>query len=355
MKEQIKEIKILGFPIWKSVKTEFYSRRYFCKQKIYESVKIDKVLETFSKELSSISNSMEFIKNKILLCETSGANLYELQQQIRKLKSCAVNSFSIAETHKKTFLPYRNFNSGKEAVLLATGPSLDDFKPIKNAVYAGVNGAFRYKKVNLDFYFTKHPHPGFENWALNEGKDIAKFYGKIIGNFAHTGNNYSFQSRANAHIYAASHNNAKVFYQIFAEPEPENKEDHIFTYDIDSQVLVSCYSIVFAAMQFLLWTNPSKIYIAGADCCPQTARKHFSDSKDDDLKPETPNETFQWSVPRVIGGWQKMKMFAEHFYPNTQIISINPIGLKGLFKDIYTESYAEKNLSDEERKTADIY
>ena len=36
---------------------------------------------------------------------------------------------------------------------------------------------------------------------------------------------------------------------------------------------------------------------------------------------------------------QEWKMFARHHYPETEIISINPVVLKGLFKDIYTEEY----------------
>jgi hypothetical protein len=36
-------------------------------------------------------------------------------------------------------------------------------------------------------------------------------------------------------------------------------------------------------------------------------------------------------------GWNEFKKFASIYYPKTEIISINPIGLKGLFKDIYTD------------------
>ena len=32
-----------------------------------------------------------------------------------------------------------------------------------------------------------------------------------------------------------------------------------------------------------------------------------------------------------------MKEFAETYYPDTEIISINPVGLKGVFKDEFTE------------------
>ena len=37
----------------------------------------------------------------------------------------------------------------------------------------------------------------------------------------------------------------------------------------------------------------------------------------------------------LIGKWKKLKEFADEKYPNTEIISVNPVGLKGLFKDEY--------------------
>ena len=38
-------------------------------------------------------------------------------------------------------------------------------------------------------------------------------------------------------------------------------------------------------------------------------------------------------------GYARTKMFARQYYPETEIISINPVGLRGLFKDVYTEEY----------------
>ena len=33
----------------------------------------------------------------------------------------------------------------------------------------------------------------------------------------------------------------------------------------------------------------------------------------------------------MVKGYEKMKEFIERFYPETEVISINPVGLKGLF------------------------
>ena len=49
-----------------------------------------------------------------------------------------------------------------------------------------------------------------------------------------------------------------------------------------------------------------------------------------------------WGNP--LYDWKKMKEFAELYYPDTEIISVNPVGLKGLFKDEFTETYIENKL-----------
>ena len=39
--------------------------------------------------------------------------------------------------------------------------------------------------------------------------------------------------------------------------------------------------------------------------------------------------------------WIRAKQILEYRYPKTKVISINPVGLRGLFKDVYTQSYVD--------------
>ena len=39
--------------------------------------------------------------------------------------------------------------------------------------------------------------------------------------------------------------------------------------------------------------------------------------------------------------WDSFKQMVCRMYPNTPIISVNPVGLKGMFKDVYTQSYVD--------------
>ena len=93
-----------------------------------------------------------------------------------------------------------------------------------------------------------------------------------------------------------------------------------FAYDISTQPLGCFGSIVFPALQFALWTHPKRIYLVGCDC---TTNGYSYDKKDKNFLP----------VNTIIETYKKFKQFAQKYYPDVEIISINPVGLKGLFKD----------------------
>ena len=42
-----------------------------------------------------------------------------------------------------------------------------------------------------------------------------------------------------------------------------------------------------------------------------------------------------------IEGYEKLKTFARRYYPDTELVSVNPVGLKGVFNDVYTKSYLD--------------
>lgn len=100
-------------------------------------------------------------------------------------------------------------------------------------------------------------------------------------------------------------------------------------YDITSLPLQCFGSVVFAALQFIFWTNPKRIYLVG---CDVSESGHFNQK----------NNTLDCS--RVKLGWLKVKEFRDIYYPKTEIISINPVGLVGIFKDIYSKDgyYTER-------------
>ncbi len=230
---------------------------------------------------------------------------------------------SVSFLHKQTFLKYKNINAGKNVVLLATGPSLNDFKPIKDAIYMGVNKAYSYTGVQLDYLFVQD----------YEG---AKFYINEIGEYKKQNPQLKLFYGITGYVpndpwlipesVALAHG-AERYYNLYRPEEKVWGED--FSYDILNNPLKCFGSVSFAAMQFILWTNPKRVYLVGCD----NSLKGYAQG--------ILNETNKLNVSRGLEGWVKLKKFAQKFYPETEIISINPDGLKGIFKDEYQNQQGE--------------
>lgn len=116
----------------------------------------------------------------------------------------------------------------------------------------------------------------------------------------------------------------KCFQYYSAFPSEE-----IYT-DIECMPLMDFNSISFPALHFALYTHPRRIYLVG---CDTNNGKYFNNEKYLGIM----------SVDKMIRGYLKLKDFIFRHYPDTEIISINPVGLKGFFKDIYTNKEPEKS------------
>ena len=243
----------------------------------------------------------------------------ELTQLKDNYQKNLLTDLSILQTsynlHQQIFPKYKNINAGKDVVLIATGPSLKHFVPIENAVYVGVNKAFMYDKVKFDYLFLQdfaYPTEEYIDDFINYNKETTK---KFIGylNCFRLKNNIIPEK----YSYCA---NVERYYIL----DP-SKRDYL-TFDISTEPLADFGSIIFPAMQFICWTNPKRIYVVGCDC---TNSGYYNNSS------LTKNPL---NVDRVILGWNKIKEFGRIYYPDTEIISVNPVGLKGLFNEcIQTE------------------
>lgn len=246
-----------------------------------------------------------------------------LNEQIHKANA-------VSKLHNKVFSKYKNINKGKSVVLVATGPTLNFYNSIENAIYVGVNNAYKNELLNFDYMFYQDIYSkteqDIENFISYQENKTIKFLGILNDKLCPKSvipENYS-TDRADVHRYYVEH---PILYKTY-------------TYDISSTILGDCYSIVFPAMQFILYTNPSKIYIVGCDCSDAGC---FDNS--------VQQHTF---TPDVIKGWERLRNFASTYYPKTEILSVNPVGLKGIFKDVYTESYLAEHPEIKEELGDDI-
>ena len=227
---------------------------------------------------------------------------------------CAVNTAAFGR--------YRNFFQGRKIVIVASGPTTSYYKPIADAIHIGVNYAWRSKNIPMDFLFTNDVigNDKQQPVRMEEGFERIKdrvFIGKRLQHsVAQAFYDYPVD-------ISLKKTNVSVFYV-----------DSLFSYSSSLRIYQDiCYhplsafrSSVFSAIQFAFFTCPAEIYLVG---CDVSDSGHFYE--------KIPCKCID--VPRIKIGYAKVKAFAEHHYPGTKIISINPVGLKGLFNDVYTDEY----------------
>ncbi len=228
---------------------------------------------------------------------------------------------STAFLHQKTFGEFKNKYVDKTVVLVGAGPTLNYFEPIANAIYVGVNRTFLYEKIMFDYLFAIDKNglePKDESFTKRfldyRGSDCTKFVGD-----QNCGINMQIPE-------------GKLLNNIKKYNTTANLMPSRFTVDIDSEPLGNFHSVSFQAMQFILFTNPSTIYLVGMDSNVSTMG-HFTG------KFQNSNSTLALNSLRCINHWKELRGFKEIYYPDTEIISVNPVGLKGIFSDVYTENY----------------
>ncbi len=284
---------------------------------------------------------MEYFRNireKFVKTKSIQASLEEELHALRKI--CHGNLFKIqtkieaSSIHPKTFGEFRGVNEGKDFVLCASGPSILHFNSsmISNGKFCGVNSAVRKSDIDFDYLFCQDHH--FEkgkNQFINEfdnGKCI-KFYGKIENQriLAMDGNiNLRKKYGGNVHTHRLPFEDVLTNH---ARPYILSEYMGQMPYNLEYEPMADVGGTVFSAMQFALFTNPKRIFLVG---CDHTSGYFY----DPDFK------MFDASIQ--ASNWVRFIMpYIKENYPNIQIISVNPVGLRGLFRDVYTRNFIRKH------------
>lgn len=281
-----------------------YLTQFGCKNVFVIGDDVQKEVQSNLQNLYNSGRVMQWYAN--YFCNKLDEMRYRIDEQN---EVCAVNS--------KTFEPYRNRFRGRKIVIFATGPSAQYYKPIPDAIHVGINYAWRREDVPLDYLFTIDKQP--QNQDMEQGFDrvfqdifVGKFVGRIPWGWVSCPEDISLRWK-NVHRFFGEDSSNGFIYQ-----------------DICYHALVLNSTIVFPAIQFALFTYPKEIYIVGCDL--GSIYEHFYDQEQKN-KPAIPFP----AGDRVKLTWARIKMFARRYYPETKIISVNPVGLKGLFQDMYTE------------------
>jgi len=246
----------------------------------------------------------------------------DLAQRIQHISDQVKLQQAVTSVNYDTFAEYRACHTGRDVVVVAAGPSLNYYRPIENAIHVGVNRVFQYPKVHLDYYFAQD----FTNPNLPQFRQLdqvtAKIFLGIVANQAYQEINASesLSVRLGASRY-------------YFDTSPS---DMIYP-DIRFFPLADYFTVVFPAIQFALYTNPAKLYLVG---CDTSYFGYFSN----DHQTESYDQMTMYLSHR-LAGYIKLKKFAAQYYPDTCIYSINPVNLRGLFSDVFTDGFEQNTAS----------
>lgn len=238
-----------------------------------------------------------------------------------------ITSISVAASicNRETFLPLKNICKGMEIAVCGAGPSLTYYQPIDGVTHLALNRALLCEKVKFDYFFAN-------DWlGINFFKDKIVEYDckKYLGFQGGIDSIYeipeSFRIEAGA---------MKYYTDTYISP---NQISSKLVVDIDKRPISNTYNMGLQVMQVALYMNPSRIYLVGIDA---SSNGHFTkgglSEKNEDKYHDYLRKYID--IENVRDKWLELKQFRDTFYPETEIVSVNPIGLKGLFTDYYQDN-----------------
>lgn len=252
-------------------------------------------------------------------------SIRSLHRDIKYLKVKHNMELAVAKQHSKVFPQFKHANEGKTVALIATGPTMNYFNPADDVVQIGVNKAFLRKDLDLKYWFAIDYFATKNLIEDLKSKDFYKFFGQC-------------SSSNTDHIYVKVKEEPE--YYCFPDSVIESVPNSFKFYidhpsrevnrDIETQPLPDFSSCVFSALSFALYSGAKKIYIVGCDC----AMNGYFDKT---------QQIACWNINNLIKSWDVVKDYLAIFHPEVEIVSVNPVGLKGYFKDVYTQSYLDAN------------
>ncbi|CNC89083.1 Uncharacterised protein [Yersinia frederiksenii] len=217
----------------------------------------------------------------------------------------------IQTLHQSVFPQFVGKHKDQEIAVVGCGPTLQQYQPISDVIHIGVNKSFQCQGLEIDYLFIQD-YVSSKNYieAANQYRlgQCQKFYGIIQGA-------YEISIPA---IHAIAANAYRYYIMVGYSP---------FCLDIQNNPLPNFNSITFSALAFALLTKPKRIYLVGCD----TNENGYFDGQ---LNHMSGVDLIQ-SISINKQGWYHFKNFMDMFYPEVEVVSVNPVGLKGLFQDIY--------------------
>ena len=229
-----------------------------------------------------------------------------------------------SKCNEETFGPIKCINEGREIAICGAGPTLQKYNPINGVLHIALNRALLNEKIKYDWFIADDWDGIFFFKEVLKNYDCEKFFGHQINGDLYRQIPESFKIECNAKRY---------YTDSYMKVDTWRTK---FICDIDKMAISNMPNIALSAMQIALFTYPKKIYLVGCDA----SAGHFVQPKlvsDKKMKEHERDLRMAVSSDRVIQKWKELKQFADAFYPDVEIVSINPVGLKGIFKDQYQD------------------
>lgn len=220
------------------------------------------------------------------------------------------NMLACSRLHSQTFPKYKNINKGKDIVIVATGPTVKFAPKFPDALHIACNRSVELEQFHYDYCFMID-YPNVRPYIDKTfDRDFINFFGQYMNECV---------KKLSIPDYIAERANAERFFT-------DGPYAVDMYHDIETHPLADFWSIVHPAIHFALYTHPKRIYLLGCD----TANNGYI------YKNQVQK---QMNLQKLLYGFRKIKQFADFYYPDVEIISVNPVGLKGLYKDVYTDTY----------------
>lgn len=328
IKDELKQLKKIFYS--KSIKDNVTTRKYLLglyRTKISDEFKEKRLFGIrFYKKIKGNNEQINLKKQLAFYIEKYKAEENNIHQIVFNE---VANILCIKNLHSKTFPAFKDIHYGKEIVIVGTGPTLNNYKIKEDAIHVGLNNAFKNQNIKFDYVFAWDYANLIKNDPMFYEKlskyNCKKFFGLFLGaDIPQVPKNII--EKCKAHTFYSSARHDLGFY---------NAINNNISDDIEISPLMDFMSVAFAAFHFSVYTNPKRIYLVGID---NALNGYFN------------GDSQQFLMTDIIKkGWETVKIYMDNKHPDIEIISINPVGLKGIFKDIYEEKMNEtqdKNFSN---------
>lgn len=213
---------------------------------------------------------------------------------------------------------YRGAFTGKDVLIVGGGPSLRYLNVLpKDTIRIGINRAYYMKNIKFDYLFAQDKfkkQEDIDGFVEYKPEECTKFIG------LHTKQNI---------IRIRQSTISKIKKRELYVLNNKRPYDTLTPIDISMEPFAWYSGTIFAALQFCLFANAKRIYLAGFDCSDNGHA--FSDN------------IVEYKQAHQYEYWEYFKVFKDTYFEDTEIISINPVKLKSLFRNIYTSDYIENN------------